>query len=272
MHEAMEQQTVTISKANVQATLRAQTAVLAAANPKYGRFDPTEMIAKQVNLAPSLLNRFDAIFILRDLPNRERDEKIADHVLKEHTKTTTHDIIPKETLRKYISYSRQKYAPELSKEAVEEIKNFYVSLRNQPTMSEDAVRPIPISARQLEALIRFAEATAKMRLSKRVTKQDARAAIELMRFYLMQVGYDAETQTFDIDKIAGNPASSRNKIHIVKEAIEQLENKLGKLIPVEEVEKQVKDKMKPDEFEETLGKLIKAGDLFRPRRGYVQKM
>ena len=273
MHEAMEQQTVTISKATVQATLRAQTSVLAAANPKYGRFDPTEMIAKQVNLAPSLLNRFDVIFILRDLPNRERDESIASHVLHEHRQDTKHDIIDKELLRKYIAYAKQQFHPVLTDGAVDEIKKFYVGLRNQPSASGEVVnRPIPISARQLEALIRLAEATAKARLSKKVTVADAKRAIDLIKFYLMQVGYDDETKSFDIDKISGNPASGRNKIHIVKEELEKLENRLGKLIPLEELEKVLGDKMKPEELEETLSKLVKAGDLFRPRRGYIQRM
>src|SRR6056297_3313534 len=86
MHEAMEQQTVTISKANVQATLRAETSVLAAANPKFGRFDPYQSIAQQIELPPTLINRFDIIFTLRDIPNREKDERIAKHVLMEHQK------------------------------------------------------------------------------------------------------------------------------------------------------------------------------------------
>ena len=272
MHEAMEQQQVSISKANVQASLRAQTSVLAAANPKFGRFDPMEMIAKQVNLSPALLNRFDVIFIMRDLPNKERDESIASHVLHEHRQDTKHEIIEKRILRKYIAYARQKLKPALTDDAVSEIKKFYVDLRNQPSLAEGTSRPIPISARQLEALIRLAEATAKARLSKKVTKKDALRAIELMKFYLMQVGYDYETKTFDIDKISGNPASQRNKIHIVKEVLEQLENKLGKLIPMEEVEKELKDKLKDDEVTEMIGKLVKAGDLFRPRRGYIQRM
>ena len=272
MHEAMEQQTVTISKASVQATLRAQTAVLAAANPKYGRFDPSEMIAKQVNLAPSLLNRFDVIFILRDLPNKEKDERIAIHVLDEHRQNVKHDIIEKELLRKYIAYATQKYKPVLTDAAFEAIKNFYVSLRNQPSLSSDVVKPIPISARQLEALIRLAEATARTRLSNKVTAEDAQRAIELMRFYLLQVGYDDESKSFDIDKISGHPASKRNKLYVVKGAIEELENKLGKLIPLEELEKNLKDKIKREELDEIIGKLIKAGDLFRPRRGYIQRM
>lgn len=272
MHEAMEQQTVTISKANVQATLRSQTSVLAAANPKYGRFNPDEMIAKQVNLAPSLLNRFDVLFILRDLPNKERDESIASHVLAEHQQTNKRDIIEKDLLRKYVAYAKQKCNPVLTDAAIKRLKSFYVGLRNQPSFSGDAVRPIPISARQLEALVRLSEATSRARLGKEVTEEDAMAAIELMKFYMMQVGYDEETKSFDIDKISGNPASKRNKIHIVKEVLEELEGRLGKLIPVEEVEKAIGDKMPPEELAETMEKLVRAGDLFRPRRGYVQRM
>jgi len=272
MHEAMEQQTVTISKANVQATLRAQTSVLAAANPKFGRFDPHEMIAKQVNLAPSLLNRFDVLFILRDLPDRTRDESIAAHVLQEHKQNVHRDIIEKDLLRKYISYAKQKCHPALSDEAIKIIKNFYVSLRNQPIPGGGETRPIPISARQLEALVRLAEATAKARLAKTVTEEDAQKAINLMKFYMMQVGYDEESKSFDIDRISGNPASKRNKIFILKEILEELEGRLGKLIPMEEVEKAADGKLKPDEMEEAMDKLVRAGDLFRPRKGYVQRM
>jgi replicative DNA helicase Mcm len=272
MHEAMEQQTVTISKANVQASLRAQTSVLAAANPKFGRFDPHEMIAKQVNLAPSLLNRFDVLFILRDLPDKIRDESIAAHVLNEHKQGAHKDIISKELLRKYIAYAKQHCHPTLTDEAIKKIKTFYVNLRNQPSLSGDTIKPIPISARQLEALIRLAEATSKTRLGKTVTEEDAQRAIDLMKFYMMQVGYDEETKSFDIDKISGNPASKRNKIFTLKEILEDLESRLGKLIPMEEVEKAAEGKLKTDELEEAVDKLVRAGDLFRPRKGYVQRM
>jgi replicative DNA helicase Mcm len=272
MHESMEQQTVTISKATVQATLRSQTSVLAAANPKFGRFDSSESIPKQVNLPPSLLNRFDVIFIMKDLPNRDRDESIATHVLQEHKQGVKHDIIERDLLRKYISFSRQRYNPVLTDEAIAEMKSFYVNLRNQPTFSNSPIKPIPISARQLEALVRLSEANARIRLGKKVTKKDAKVAIDLMKFYLLQVGYDEETKTFDIDKISGNPASKRAKIHVVKEELEKLENRLGKLIPMEEVEKALDGKISKAELDEAIGKLVRAGDLFRPRKGYIQRM
>jgi replicative DNA helicase Mcm len=263
---------VTISKATVQATLRAQTSVLAAANPKFGRFDPTQSIPKQVNLAPSLLSRFDAIFIMRDIPNKKTDESIAIHVLKEHKQETKHDAIEKEILKKYISYSKQKFNPVLTDEAIEEMKHFYVNLRNQPIVGGGISKPIPIGARQLEALVRLAEAHARMRLSNEVKKIDAKAAIDLVNSYLLQVGYDDETKSFDIDKISGNSASQRGKIAIVRETIENLEKRLGKLIPLEELEKELKDKIKIEEIDEAVGKLLKSGDLFRPKKGYIQRM
>jgi replicative DNA helicase Mcm len=272
MHEAMEQQTITISKANVQATLRAETSVLAAANPKFGRFDPYQSIAQQIDLPPTLINRFDVIFTLRDIPDRIKDEKIATHVLSEHKDQGQAMIIPRDLFRKYIAYAKQKYYPKLSEEAVKEIKDFYVELRNKPIASESAMRPIPISARQLQALVRMAEASAKMRLSKIVTKSDAKEAIELMKYYLMQVGYDYESKTFDIDKAtAGITSSKRSKILNVLHLITELEDRLGKMIPFEELEKELQGKMITQEIEEAIVELKKRGDVYEPRKGYISK-
>lgn len=265
--------TVTISKANVQATLKAETSVLAAANPKFGRFDPYQSIAQQIDLPPTLINRFDVIFTLRDIPNREKDEQIASHVLHEHREQGESMLIPREIFRKYVAYSKQKIKPELSNEAVDEIKKFYVDLRNRPVASESAMRPIPISARQLQALIRMSEASAKLRLSKKVTIEDARRAVDLMKYYLMQVGYDYESKTIDIDKITlGRTASQRNKVFIVRDTITELEGRMGKLIPIEEIEKELENKLNREEIGDAITELEKHSLIFRPRRGYVQRM
>ncbi len=264
--------TVTISKANVQATLRAETSVLAAANPKFGRFDPYQSIAQQIDIPPTLINRFDVIFTLRDIPNREKDEAIATHVLLEHQTEGESMLINRELFRKYVAYAKQRIKPFLTNEAVEEIKRFYVTLRNAPVSSEAATRPIPISARQLSALIRMSEASAKIKLNKEVKIEDAKIAIELMKYYLMQVGYDYESKSFDIDRItSGIGTSQRNKIILVRNTITELEDKLGKLIPVEEIEKELEGKLKKEEIEDAINKLNSSGDIFRPRRGYVQK-
>ncbi|MBU2052631.1 MAG: minichromosome maintenance protein MCM [Nanoarchaeota archaeon] len=273
MHEAMEQQTVTISKANVQATLRSETSVLAAANPKFGRFDPYQSIAQQIDLPPTLINRFDVIFTLRDIPNREKDDRIATHVLHEHQKEGEEMLIPRDLFRKYIAYAKQRVIPKLTDEAVAEIKKFYIDLRNKPVASESAMRPIPISARQLQALVRLSEASAKLRLSAKVTKEDAQKAIDIMKYYLMQVGYDYESKTIDIDRIStGIPTSQRSKIFTVRDTLAHLESRLGKLIPIEEIEKELEDKLTKDEISDAIGKLQSSGDIFRPKRGYVQRM
>jgi replicative DNA helicase Mcm len=273
MHEAMEQQTITISKANVQATLRAETSVLAAANPKFGRFDPYQSVAQQIDLPPTLLNRFDVIFTLRDIPDKEKDRRIATHVLQEHIKEGKEMIIPRELFRKYVAYAKQKVIPKITKEAAEEIENFYVELRNRPVSSESALRPIPISARQLQALIRMSEASAKLRLSEEVSVEDAKKSIELMKYYLTQVGYDQETQTYDIDKIyTGMTTSKRNKVLMVRETISQLKERIGELIPIEEIEKELDGKMNSDEIDAAIIELKKNSIIYEPRRGYVQKM
>ena len=273
MHEAMEQQTVTVTKANVQATLRSETSVLAAANPKFGRFDPYQSIAQQIDLPPTLINRFDIIFTLRDIPNRDKDEKIATHVLHEHLKKGEDMLIEKKIFQKYVAYAKQRIKPELGEEAIEEIKKFYIDLRNKPVAGESALKPIPISARQLQALIRMAEASAKIRLSKTVGVEDAKIAIDLMKYYLMQVGYDYETKTIDIDRIGSKFSSSqRNKILTVRDAIIELESRLGKMIPIEEIEKELEDKLNKNEIEDAINKLVINSEIFTPRRGYVQRM
>ncbi|MEK6891057.1 MAG: minichromosome maintenance protein MCM [Nanoarchaeota archaeon] len=273
MHESMEQQTVTISKANIQASLRAETSVLAAGNPKLGRFDPYQAIAQQIDIPPTLLNRFDVIFMLRDLPDKVKDDAIASHVLKEYQNTTLRGSIEPELFRKYIAYAKQKTAPKLTDDAVNEIRNFYVSLRNAPTTSDSPLKPIPITARQLEALVRLSEASAKTRLSNTVDKPDAERAITLMKYYLMQAGYDYETKSFDIDKIVtGVTSSKRGKIIEVKDAIFRLESRLGKLIPIEEIYNEMEGKIDKKDVEEALDKLSISGDIFSPKKGYLQRL
>jgi replicative DNA helicase Mcm len=125
----------------------------------------------------------------------------------------------------------------------------------------------------LEAIVRLSEACAKIRLNNQVTTEDARRAIALVKYSMMQVGFDEETQTFDIDRVTtGIPTSKRNKIIVVRDTIAKLESSLGKLIPVEELEKEIGERMTKDEIEDSLNQLSKSGDIFKPKTGYIQKL
>jgi len=274
MHEALEQQTISISKANIQATLLARTTVLAAANPKFGRFDPYEIIAKQIDLPPTLINRFDLIFPIKDLPDETRDKKLAEHVLSLHQMPDLAEAeISTDLLKKYIAYAKQKIIPKLTDGALENIKDFYLKMRKSGG-DEEGTRSIPISARQLEALVRLSESSARMRLSDKVTKKDAQRAVELLEYCLMQVGLDKETGKIDIDRIAtGITATQRGHISNVKKIIAELEGKIGKTIPIDDlIQEAGATGITEEQVEETIEKLKRSGDLFEPRRGFVSRI
>lgn len=269
MHEAMEQQTISISKANIQATLPSKTTVLAAANPKFGRFDSYQNLFTQIDMPPALINRFDLIFIVRDLPDPESDKRMAKHILNLHKNPEVKSVIDDKLLRKYFAYAKQNVKPELTEEALEEIQNYYVKMRNQTGDS----KTIPLSARQLEALVRLAEASAKTRLDNKVLKKDAERAINLLHYCLTQVATD-ETGKIDIDKITtGITSSTRNKIYMLKKVIEELEEEIGNKIPKKDIEERAKMKgIDPAELDELLTKLIRSGDIYEPSPGTYSRL
>jgi replicative DNA helicase Mcm len=273
MHEALEQQSVSISKANIQATLRCETTVLAAANPKFGRFDPYELIAKQINMPEPLINRFDLIFPIKDLPDPTKDEQMATFILNLHRGNKAvkdETLLDTVMIRKYIAFAKQNCFPELTDDALDEIKQYYVQMRNQGGESS----AVPISARQLEALVRLAEASAKARLSDKVTRSDAKRSIELTHYCLSQIGVDPETGKFDIDRITtGVTAAQRSNISLVKEVINDLEKAIGKMIPVDDVVREAEIKgIAQDKTTEIVEKLKRSGDLFSPKNGFISRI
>ncbi|NTV23102.1 MAG: minichromosome maintenance protein MCM [Nanoarchaeota archaeon] len=275
MHEALEQQTITISKANIHATLRSETTVLAAANPKFGRFDPYEVLAKQIDLPSTLINRFDLIFPIKDLPDTANDEKLAAFVLNLHK--DSNDIksaIDTDFLKKYFAYARQNAHPVLTEAALQEIKAYYVKMRGSGSESEGGVKAIPISARQLEALVRLAEASAKVRLAKTVEVEDSQRAIDLVHYCLSQIGLDPHTGKFDIDRIgSGVTASERGHISVIKEMINELESKGIKPIKLEDIFIEAAAKgIAEDKVIEVIEKLKRSGDIYEPRKGYVSRI
>ncbi len=268
MHEAMEQQSVSIAKAGILATFRSRCAILAAANPKYGRFDEYRPISEQVNLPPTILSRFDLIFFVRDDLSKTRE--IARHILD--TASSPGSITPPispELLKKYIAYARQKVFPELSEEARRAIEEFYVEMREAAQHSEDV--PIPLTARQLWAIVRLAKASARVRLSSVVTAEDAERAISLVKLSLAQAGIDLETGRVDIDKIyVGVTKSQRDKIKEILSIIKELEDEYGTAKRSEILSIAEERGISKGTAQELIEKLRQQGDIFEPRHDHFK--
>lgn len=189
IHEALEQQTISVSKAGMNTTLHSECSVLAAANPKLGNFDAyNKKIKDQITLTSTLLSRFDLIFLLFDTHDEDMDAMIADQILNSQLNVETsmnHDFI-----RKYISYARNEIHPTMSEEANDRIKSFYQEWRKFTEYSTT-----PVTARQLLALVRLAKACARIRLSDTVTVEDAEVAIELEKYCINQGEYQINDGT-----------------------------------------------------------------------------
>ncbi len=273
LHEAAEQQTISISKANIQATLQAQTAILAAGNPKFGRFDPYEPIPEQINIGDTLLSRFDLIFPVKDKPDEEKDTKLAEHVMDMHTDPgdLTGDI-KTELLRKYIAYGKQNVRPSVTDEAKECLKDFYVRIRGQGS-DREGERSVPITARQLEALIRLSEASARVRLSDTVDEEDAQRAIDLLTHSLKQIGTDPETGEFDIDRVeTGMASSERDRVMTIRRIISELQDG-DEPVPVEDVMAEAEEQgISESNAQEALNRLEQQGEVYRPQQGGVSTL
>lgn len=270
MHEALEQQTVSVAKASIVATLPAQVSVLAGSNPKFFRFDPYKSVAEQVDIPDTLLARFDLKFALKDVPDKERDNKLATHILETRLKPSrVKPLIEPKFLRKYIAYARKNCKPKMTRDAAERLKNFYLDMRGLYA-GEDT---IAITLRQNEGLMRLSESAAKIRLSEKVEAKDAERAISVMKFSLQQLGYDYETGKIDIDKIDGVPASQRSKLHTILDIIDMLEKKLGKPVAKEEIITTAEEQgIKVSDTEDLLRRLKTEGSIFEPRMNYVERI
>ncbi|MFP4045555.1 MAG: minichromosome maintenance protein MCM [Candidatus Aenigmatarchaeota archaeon] len=271
LHEAMSTQTVSISKATIQTTLPAQTSVIGGANPKFSRFDPYRPIAEQIDISETLLSRFDLKFALRDVPNRDKDEKIVDHIIKSRVgEEDVEPVIESELLKKYIAYARKNCEPEMTEEASAVLKNFYIDLRNRYVDGDSDT--VPITLRQYEALQRLSEASAKVRLADRVEKRDAERAMRLMKHSLKQLGMDPETHEIDIDRAeGGTPASERSKIRIVMDILTDLEEDIGKNVPEQDLIAELEDEGVSNP-EKVLREMKSKGMVFEPRPGHIQKI
>jgi DNA replication licensing factor MCM4 len=198
LHEVMEQQTVSVAKAGIITTLNARTSILASANPIGSRYNPDLPVPQNIDLPPTLLSRFDLVYLILDTANEKTDRRLAKHLLslyledKPQSAPTDNDILPVEFLTLYISYARSKIQPTISKEAAEELVECYVAMRSLGQDVRAADKRITATTRQLESMIRLAEAHAKMRLASVVTRADVQEANRLIQSALKTAATDSQ--------------------------------------------------------------------------------
>jgi replicative DNA helicase Mcm len=295
LHEAMEQQEINLAKAGIIATLKTRTAVFMSANPKYGKFDTYESLSEQINMSPSLLSRFDLIFVLLDTPNQADDARISEHVLTTHlagemqqqrenvtdTNVLSEELelasahakpeIPPEIFRKHVAYARRNIFPVLTADAVSHIHCFYLNLRKAGQSSK--VKSIPVTTRQEEAIVRLAEASARVRLNQEATLDDAKRATRLMLNCLRSVGIDPQTGELDASILnSGVSKGQRDMIKMVRNILQERSKiyPAGK-VPVSDLINEAELQGIPRERTEgTLKKMSSKGDVIQFGQEYVK--
>nr|AIE98752.1 replicative DNA helicase (mcm, cdc21) [uncultured marine thaumarchaeote KM3_08_A11]AIF14729.1 replicative DNA helicase (mcm, cdc21) [uncultured marine thaumarchaeote KM3_67_H03] len=270
LHEVMEQQSASIAKGGIVATLNARTSILAAANPMFGKYDPFKNLTENVNLPIPLLTRFDLVFVVRDIPQEEKDRQIAQHILSQHgtSGTDTTSLIDVDILTKYLAYAKRN-DPVLTKEAENKIMEFYLKMRS--VEGEDKEKMITITPRQLEGLIRLSTARARILLKNQVEEDDANRAIYLFNEMLKNAGIDVNTGKIDIGVLQGRPRSEVSKLSEFMDILKSLEGEPKKPVPEQEfVDELIKsEKFKDeDEVRRYIRKLINEAAIYESTPGH----
>ncbi len=271
LHEMMEQQTVTIAKGGIYATLNARTAILAACNPVLGRYNPFQNLTENIGTLPiPLLTRFDVIFVFRDQPTPAEDERLASHILAVHARRsyTTPPPIEFSLLKKYLTYVKR-VSPALTKGAQERLREFYLELRRAGGV-EDSIPPTP---RTLEALIRIATARARVLLRDEVTEEDALAAIALMNRMVEDVLTDASTKKTDFGIQLGKPVGETKNLRAALEVLKSLEGAEKK--PVERKtfkEELMKARFSDEDAERMIRTMFREGMVYESKPGFIRRL
>jgi replicative DNA helicase Mcm len=269
LHEVMEQQTCSVAKGGIVATLNARTSILAAANPLYGKYDPFKNITENVNLPIPLLTRFDIIYVIRDIPEKEKDHRIASHILELHRESekTGQYLIDIDLFSKYLAYSKT-MEPKLTIEAIDKIRDYYMKMRNVESEGMITVTP-----RQLEGLVRLATARSKLLLKDYVDSEDAERAIYLIQTMLETAGVDVNTGRVDLGVLHGKPQSEISKLKLFMEVFNGLsgqdkndveeKNFINELIQT--------GRFSEDDAKNFLNKAMQNGQIYERRSGFYAK-
>ncbi|CAG8635118.1 4422_t:CDS:10, partial [Gigaspora rosea] len=224
LHEVMEQQTISVAKAGIITTLNARTSVLASANPIDSKYNPKLSIVKNIDLPPTLMSRFDLIYLVLDKVSFAADRKLAKHLVslyrEDNPYVARRDIMPIKTLAKYIKYARKHYHPFIGDDqSANALVNAYVDLRRVGIDPRSSENIITATTRQLESMIRLSEAHARMRLSQKVEISDVREAERLLREAIQLSAWDPETGRIDMDLITtGHGSHERRMLEAMRNA------------------------------------------------------
>jgi replicative DNA helicase Mcm len=269
LHEVMEQQTCSVAKGGIVATLNARTSILSASNPIYGKYDPYKNITENVNLPVPLLTRFDLIFIVRDSPDKEKDNLVASHILEIHrdTEQAARPAIDIDLFSKYLSYAKQ-IEPALTPEAIDIVRSYYMDMRRIESEGMITVTP-----RQLEALIRLASARSRLLLKDMVDAEDAQRAIYLVDQMMRTAGVDVNTGKTDFGVLYGKPQSVVSKEKTFMELFRGLtgaeNNDVEDKVLVGELVKT--GKFSDEEARKYIQKFNREGQIFERRPGFWAK-
>lgn len=269
LHEVMEQQTCSVAKGGIVATLNARTSILSAANPMYGKYDVFKNITENVNLPIPLLTRFDLIYVIRDMPEREKDSRIAGHILEIHrdVEHAAQPAIEMDLFRKYLAYAKQ-IEPKLTIEVINALRDYYMKMRNV-----DSEGMITVTPRQLEGLIRLATARARLLLQDNVKIEDAERAIYLVQRMLETAGVDVNTGKVDLGVLHGKPHSEISKLKLFMEVFNgisgQDKNDVEEKNFINELVKT--GKFSEDEARTYIKKAMQNGQIYERRSGFYAK-
>jgi replicative DNA helicase Mcm len=263
LHEALEEQTISIHKGGIHTQLITHTSLLAGGNPKHSRFSNFETVAEQINLEPSFISRFDLIFTIKDKPDKTRDDLIINRILDVHLNIDTiRPEIDSLLLKKYITYAREHYKPIISSVAREKVREIYHILRGY---NKGDSKTIAITTRIGEGLIRISEAAAKMRLSDIIEKRDVELAEKIIMASLKDIALDPETGKLDIDRIDTNMSSSkRNDMYTI---LNLLKNSKEPILIEDIIEHCAQKGMNDLEVERMVEKLNFTGEIVEHVRG-----
>ena len=270
LHEVMEQQSASIAKGGIVATLNARTSILAAANPLFGKYDPFKNITENINLPIPLLTRFDLIFIVRDIPGAERDEKIAKHIIARNTSDTNgkKSVIDVDILTKYLTYAKRQ-EPTLTPDAEKKILTYYLQMRK--VESEEMITVTP---RQLEGIVRLSTARARLLMKSKVEEEDADRAIFLIQSMLADVGVDVNTGKVDVGVLQGKPRSEVSKLTLFLDVLKMLEGdtkiKVDERLFITELEKT--GKFTKEDAKDFIKKMLRDASIYESYPGCYNRV